>query len=223
MAHAGVNDVKKHVGTAKHQHSLREVSGQHDLATLFRSEVVDQKTRADLLFANFIAEHNLSFMTADHFTRLAPLMFPDSKIAQDFRCARTKSTCIVKGALHPFFSDPIIKYCQSNPFSILCDESNKGDVKHLVIFVRMWSDILRKPVTRFLDMPVCNIATGEKLFECIDTVVSSRAIPWSNFVGFESDTCNVMMGKHNSVLSRVKGKQPHVLVLAVYVTWQTYV
>ena len=55
MAHAGINDVKKHVSTAEHQHCLREVSSQHDLATLFRSEVVDQKTRADLLFANFIA------------------------------------------------------------------------------------------------------------------------------------------------------------------------
>ena len=67
-----------------------------------------------------------------------------------------------------------------------------------------------KPVTRFLHMPVCNIGTGEKLFEAIDESLIERDIPWSKVVGFESDTTNVMIGKHNSVLSRVKNKQPNV-------------
>ena len=39
----------------------------------------------------------------------------------------------------------------------------QGDDKSLAILVRMW-DSQRKPVTRFSDMPVCNIATAEKLF-----------------------------------------------------------
>jgi hypothetical protein len=208
VAHAGVNDVKKHIATSKHRDSLKAVTGHQSLTTLFRSDMVDQVTRAEVLFANFLTEHNLSFMTADHFTRLTSVMFPDSKIAQEFRCARTKATCIVKGALYPHLSKPVVTLCQTGPFSILCDESNKGDDKSLAILVRMWDNCQRKPVTRFLDMPVCNIATAEKLFECIDTVLVSSGIPWSNVVGLESDTCNVMMGRHNSVLSRVKEKQP---------------
>ena len=56
-------------------------------------------------------------------------------------------------------------------------------------------------MTRFLDVPISNIATAEKLFDHIDKCLSDRSIPWSNVVGFESDTTNVMMGKHNSVLS----------------------
>ena len=43
--------------------------------------------------------------------------------------------------------------------------------------------------------------------------LSNRSIPWSNVVGFESDTANVMVGKLNSVLSRVKEKQPNVFTL----------
>ena len=35
-------------------------------------------------------------------------------------------------------------------------------------------------------------------------------IPWGNVVGFASDNCNVMIGARNSVLSRVKEKQPKV-------------
>ena len=58
----------------------------------------------------------------------------------------------------------------------------------------------------FLDMPVCNAGNAASLFELLDGVLESKAIPWCNVVGFESDTANVMIGKHNSVLSRVKAK-----------------
>ena len=37
--------------------------------------------RSETLFTNFVAEHNLPFAVADHFTRLYKQMFPDSKIA----------------------------------------------------------------------------------------------------------------------------------------------
>ena len=42
------------------------------------------------------------------------------------------------------------------------------------------------------------------------TALESKKIPWGYVVGFESDTTNMMIGKQNSVLSRVKGKQPGV-------------
>ena len=50
-----------------------------------QSPVQDAATRAEVLFAYFIAEHNLSFSTANHFSRLTHVMFPDSKIAQAFQ------------------------------------------------------------------------------------------------------------------------------------------
>lgn len=62
----------------------------------------------------------------------------------------------------------------------------------------------------FLDMQVCNIGTAANLFECIESFFEVRSIPWDNVVAFESDTTNVMVGKHNSVLSRVKEKQPSI-------------
>ena len=65
VAHTGVNDVKKHIAT-KHRDSLKAVTGHQSLTTLFRSDMVDQVTRAEVPFANFLTEHNLSFMTADH-------------------------------------------------------------------------------------------------------------------------------------------------------------
>ena len=77
IAHAGVNDVKKHVSTIKHQENVKSASGHHSLTTLFRTESRDQVIEAEILFANFTAEHNLSFLLADHFTHLVSVMFPE--------------------------------------------------------------------------------------------------------------------------------------------------
>ena len=212
ISHGGISDVRKHLATFKHQQLAKATSSCGDLRELIpqSNPIEDTVTRAEILFANFVAEHNLPFATANHFTRLTHAMFSDSKIARAFSCARTKTTCIIKGALHPHFTDPIIQLCKNGPFSILCDEDSDTDDKHLAILVRLWDNDLGAPVTRFLNMPVCNIGTATKLFECIDTTLQERGIPWAHVVGFESDTTNAMVGKHNSVLSRVKEKQPTV-------------
>ncbi|KAH3816237.1 hypothetical protein DPMN_117750 [Dreissena polymorpha] len=52
-------------------------------------------------------------------------------------------------------------------------------------------------------MPVCNIGTGDNLFSCLNEVFLERNIPWSNVIGYSSDNAPVMIGKSNSVLSRV--------------------
>ena len=59
-------------------------------------------------------------------------------------------------------------------------------------------------------MPVCNTSTAEALFDALEKELAAKAIPWSNLVGYASDTASVMVGVHNSVLSRVRSKQPKV-------------
>ena len=44
-------------------------------------------------------------------------------------------------------------------------------------------------------------------------MLAVRGIPWGNVVGFGSDSVSVMVGKRNSVLSRVIQRQPHVFSL----------
>ena len=70
-----------------------------------------------------------------------------------------------------------------------------------------------RAVTRFLHMPVCNIVTAVKLFEAICTCLEKIKLPWENVVGFASDSASVMVGSRNSVLSRVRVKQPKVFNL----------
>ena len=61
------------------------MTSQSTLTDAFQNDSLsDQVTQAEVYFATFIAEHNLPFLAADHFTRLCKVMFPDSKIAQGF-------------------------------------------------------------------------------------------------------------------------------------------
>ena len=179
-----------------------------------RDSVGDKTTTAEIYFATFIAEHNLPFLTADHFTKLYKKMFPDSKIAEGFACGRMKITAIVKCALAPALNAEVIAKCQKSPSTILCDGGNYMiEKKYFAIMVRYWSQSARQAVTRFLCMPVCNIATAEALFETLSKELESRNLPWSNVIGYASDTCSVMVGAHNSVLSRLREKQPKVFSL----------
>ena len=85
---------------------------------------------AEARWAMFVAKHNLAFLGSDHATKLFPKMFPDSEIAKQFACSRTKSTAIVKTALAPYFLDKVIS-SMSSPFSLMMDESNDRTVSFL--------------------------------------------------------------------------------------------
>lgn len=141
-------------------------------------------------------------------------MFPDSKIAEAYSCARTKTTAIITHALAPAMREVVDKACSSSAFTILCDSGNDGiDRKYFAILVRYWDDVMGQAVTRFLGMPTCNIATAEELFEALDGTMENHGLPWRNVVGFASDSANVMVGVNNSVLSRIRSKQRDVFSL----------
>ena len=96
----------------------------------------------------------------------------------------------------------------------MCDGGNDNfQKKYFGILVRLWDQGQHKVVVRFLDCPVCNIATGETLFQALEETLQSRSIPWQNVIGFASDSASVMVGRKNSVLSRVREQQPDVFSL----------
>lgn len=120
-------------------------------------------TRAEVVFAYFVAEHNLSFTVADHFTKLCKVMFPDSKIALKFSSGRTKTTQIIKRSLAPALHQDVITNLKTQPFSLAIDESNDRNCeKSLAVLVRYFTS--QSATTRFLAMPICNIGTSENIF-----------------------------------------------------------
>ena len=170
-----MHEVKRHCRTVKHTGLLKTVQLQPTISTaiaaasnLHEVSIQDQVTKAELYFSLFVAEHNLSFSTANHFTKLCKKMFPDSRIASQFSCARTKVRSIITHAIAPTVNaDVVDAYYGGN------DKYNK---KYFGIMVRYWDDSSRKTVTRFLSMPVCNIATAQNLFDALSNALSERNI-----------------------------------------------
>ena len=195
---------------ATNQPTLREALSSHRKNEALKDQVIC----AELYFTRFVVEHNLPFAVADHFNKLCSVMFPDSKVAAEFSFARTKTAALVTHTLAPEVNEPVVKACHQQPFTILCDGGNDNfEKKYFGIVVWFWDNQLDKVATRFLDAPVVNIATGETLFQALDSVLQVRAIPWINVIGFASDSASVMVGKRNSVLSRVIQKQGDVFSL----------
>ena len=160
-----VHDVKRHCKSIK-THLLKDTGAQPSISSSLSSSsrllLQEQVITAELYFTSFIVQHNLSFASSDHFTKLCKLMFPDSQIAKNFSCSRTKTKAIVTHALAPATDSLVSEACVRGPFSILCDEGNdKLDKKYFAIIVRYWDECVGKVVTRFLATPVCNIATGQ--------------------------------------------------------------
>ena len=95
----------------------------------------------------------------------------------------------------------------------MVDESNDiQNDKGCAIVLRVINTDMVCVQNRFLDMPVCNRATGANLFEVIDVCMKNNGIPWENVKGFSSDNASVMIGKRNSVLSRVREATKHACV-----------
>ena len=109
IGHGGSSDIKRHLASSKQHEKLKASS---ELKSFFQASSNEEEViQAEILFAGFIAKQNLPFMIADHFSCHAPVMFSDSKIAKAFHSARTKTTCVLKGALYTYFTDPIVKMC----------------------------------------------------------------------------------------------------------------
>ena len=119
IAGGGQHEVDRHCKTGEHKEllDLCQLKYQPKVTTALAKAastktVQDQVVAGELYFAKFIAEHNLAFLAADHFTSLVKIMFPNSKIAEVYSSARTKTTTIIAHALAPNFREAV-DYCST--------------------------------------------------------------------------------------------------------------
>ena len=104
VSHGGAYDVRRHFKSAGHNNALDSAKktarleafgfGDSRKAKAAREKQEEQKMQipsAEAQFVQFVAEHNLPFRCGDHLTKLVKSMFPDSDIARQFQCSRTKT------------------------------------------------------------------------------------------------------------------------------------
>ena len=55
----------------------------------------------------------------------------------------------------------------------------------------------------------------QNLFECLDFQLKQDGLTHEKLIGWNSDGASVMLGKRNSVVSRLKAKQPNLSIVFV--------
>ena len=81
--HQGLGDVKKHCAGKAHIKNANAIAQTRKLSFKTTTSNDEKQIRAEVLHTNFIVQHNISFLTADHMTPLYRAMFPDSAIAKN--------------------------------------------------------------------------------------------------------------------------------------------
>ena len=103
--------------------------------------------------ANTLIQHNIPLSISDHLSPLFKKLFTDSEIASQYASASTKTTCIVNGALSPYFKDVLVKTLRQQPFSVAVNGSNDCGLEKLnPLTVRYFDTTKGKVVTQLLDM-----------------------------------------------------------------------
>ena len=126
-------------------------------------------------------------------------MFPDSKIAQEYSCGRSKSTSLIS-ELAEMKQEDIVQIVKTSAYSIATDGSNDVDAKQYPIVINFFSEIDQCIVSRVFAVPVCTgRATGENIYNLINDVITSRNIPYKFMLSIGSDNAPVMTGSKKGV------------------------
>ena len=156
-----------------------------------------------------LEQHNIPFALADELTPLFQDIFSDSETAKNFSSRRTKTACMINGAIAPFFLERLLEHIRRNPFSLAVDGSSNSDVEKMNPPTVRIFDVNRGSVCpQFLDMCMSSSPTAQGIFAKMEEAMTTHNIPWTNCVGLSVDNTSVNMGCRNSIKTRVLDKNP---------------
>ena len=168
-----------------------------------------------------LAENNIRLAFADKLNTLLPNIFPDSKIAKEYKVGKTKASCILNESLAPHFLQETVQIMK-NDFNLLSTDGSNGTglEKMNPLTVQLYDSSKSRVDTRFLDMCCTsgqNSGTAATIFQKIDDVMIKLQLPWKNCVGFSLDNTSANLGIRSSINSRV------ILKITIATLWDANV
>lgn len=213
----GLNHMRRHEATKFHLKNIKKLKGVMPIEKQL-SESIFSKRRlykeAVLKIAVHVAEHNLSFNYMEHANKFYPHMFPDSDIASNLHCSRTKTTELIKNVIAPYVRNKLAMKMRTTMFAIIIDETTDVSIKKsLAVAVRFFDDEIKRVKDRCFALIEIENATADGLFQEICALLKNNNIPINNLVGFAADNASVMMGNINGVKAKFQQVLPNLFVM----------
>ena len=120
-------DITRHINGNAHKKSPEAKRKQPRIDSIFLKPfnlLESHVQRAKVKVTGFIAEHNILLVVADHLSPLFKDTFHHSKIAKNYVCGKTKTTCILNRAIKPELPKNLINQMKKDCYSISTDGSN---------------------------------------------------------------------------------------------------
>ena len=135
IEHQGRAGITRHINGNAHkkaQEAKRKQPGIYSIFLKPSNPLESQVRKAEVKVTGFIAEHNIPLAVADH---LGPLLKTYSKtyskIAENYACGKTKTTCILNRAIKPELQKKLINQMKKDCYSISTDDSNDQGLKKM--------------------------------------------------------------------------------------------
>ena len=216
------SSLEQHMRTYLHFRNQMIAAGNPTGEYLHKNPRFDMElAQRELQMTAFIVQQNYSFKSMNNFTPFIKSMSPESEINQKMNVGPQKAQALAIKVIAPIQQQRLEQTLRKTKFSILVDEMTDIAVdKCLGIVVQYWS-IEDNDCVYFLSnmIPVYTreemetVVNAEHLFKLIKVSFEKHKIPSSNIIAFSSDTASVMMGRNNSVASRLKEYVPGIVVL----------
>lgn len=92
------------------------------MPSLSNKQSMDKQVKEDeIRLASFICKHDIRVV--EHMTQLIQTMCPDSQIAKQIKCGRTKLTSMINNVTRRQSSKHLITHLHNSKFSLFVDES----------------------------------------------------------------------------------------------------
>jgi len=167
----------------------------------------ERKKAAEIKFAAFIAEHNISLQTAPEILKFFQQIGKDVNVLQSMTMSRIKCQRIISNVLCPIETNRVVDIIQNTKFTIFIDEtsdiSNQKWMTFLVRYVNPETLDISSQLVKLIDIDAKD-CSAEKLFDAFKCEMWKLKIPFSNIVALSCDNASVMTGKYSSFKTKLE-------------------
>ncbi|XP_076663229.1 uncharacterized protein LOC143366223 isoform X3 [Andrena cerasifolii] len=210
---ASKSNLHHHANSEKHVENTKYRKGSLTSMGEAIMNFSDEVKVAEIRVCIDAIEHNKSFRSFFvHFMRMAQETFKNPDVLKCMSLSPTKMTAICKNVINKSIITKSIENVQGKFFSILIDETtDTSNMKSLCILMRYVHE--GQICTDLLDLIRIKECTAENLYRCFRHSLKKYNLPISNMVGVCVDNTTVMVGAHNSLISRLVADNGEICIL----------